>query len=301
MKLKKGPTAFDRAMDDAAQRGDASLMAKDFPRLIDVEVARVHARADQPRRHFDEDSLRQLADSIGRQGLLQPILVRARPEAKGEYEIVAGERRWRAHKLLSKPTIHAIVTTGGAEEIALVENLQRVDLTPLEEARGIQALMDRHGYTQEAAAGALGWSRTQVNRSLKLLTLPDEVVAECATLHAGRNAMVELALAADEAERRELLEVLRAGGSVKALREARAPRAGQGARKEGARPEGTRNEGTRTGRAGDAGALFAALERVERAFAAMAEPPALTDEQRRRLERLRGRIDEALGAGRRGR
>ncbi|HYC05641.1 MAG TPA: ParB/RepB/Spo0J family partition protein [Azospirillaceae bacterium] len=288
MKLKKGPTAFDRAMDDAAVKGDASLMAKDFPRLIDVELAKVHRRADQPRRHFDEDALRQLADSIGRQGLLQPILVRALPDARGEYEIVAGERRWRAHKLLGKPTIHAIVTTGAPEEIALVENLQRVDLSPIEEARGIQALMDRHGYTQEAAAGALGWSRTQVNRVLKLLVLPEAVVEECATLHIPRNAMVELALAGSEEERASLLDVLRRGGSVKALREARAPKAA--------------GQGRRATAPDELAAFFQGLDRMERAVATLADAgPALTDAQRARLRQLRDQLDRVLTGGRTGR
>lgn len=285
MKLQKGNVSFNRAMDDVALKGDGSLMAKNFPRLIEVEVDRLHPRADQPRRHFDEDALRQLADSIDQQGLLQPILVRAKPGARGDYEIVAGERRWRAVRLLGRTTIHAIVTTGNAEEIALVENLQRVDLSPLEEARGIQALMERHGYSQEAAAGALGWSRTQVNRVLKLLTLPESVIDECATLHISRNAMVELALASSPAELDALLEVLRRGGSVKALREARQPREGQGGR---------------TARPRDLSSFFAALGRVEKSFDTLGkQPPVLDTDQRAQLERLRARIDLLLaGKGR---
>lgn len=282
MKLQKGKTAFGRAMDDVAARGDGSLISRDFPRLIEVEHTRVHPRSDQPRRHFDEDALRQLADSIERQGLLQPILVRPLADTRGEYEIVAGERRWRALGLLSRPTLHAIVTTGNAEEIALVENLQRVDLSPLEEARGIQALMERHAYTQEAAAGALGWSRTQVNRVLKLLALPDDILAECATLHLSRNAMVELALASDGAERARLLDLLRQGASVKTLREARAPKAeGQGARTPAPKD---RPDPVRT-----------ALTQVERGVKTLAKTPtALDDAQRRTLQALRREIDRLL-------
>lgn len=288
MKLQKGKSAFGRAMDDVAVKGDGSLISREFPRLIEIETTHVHARADQPRRHFDEDALRQLADSIDKQGLLQPILVRARAGQRGEYEIVAGERRWRACAMLGRSSIHAIVTTGEPEEIALVENLQRVDLSPVEEASGIQALMGRHGYTQEAAAGALGWSRTQVNRALKLLTLPPAVLAECATLHLSRNAMVELSLAADEAERAALLDLLRRGASVKALREARAPKLeGQGARPP--RPSTPHAQ---------VAALLGALGKAEKAVTAFAaDPQPLEPAHRQRLENLRTEIDRLLAGG----
>lgn len=282
MKLQKGKSAFGRAMDDVAARGDGSLISRDFPRLIEVERARVHPRADQPRRHFNEDELRQLAESIERQGLLQPILVRPMLDARGEYEIVAGERRWRALGLLERPTLHAIVTNGNAEEIALVENLQRVDLTPLEEARGIQALMESHAYTQEAAAAALGWSRTQINRVLKLLSLPDDILAECATLHLSRNAMVELALAEAGAERARLLDMLRNGASVKALREAR-----------GQKSEGPGNPVPQPHP--KASPLQRAMTQVEGGLKVLSRTSApLDNDQRRTLEALRAMIDQLL-------
>jgi ParB family chromosome partitioning protein len=271
-------------MDDVAARGDGSLISRDFPRLIEVERARVHPRADQPRRHFDEDELRQLAESIERQGLLQPILIRPMLDERGEYEIVAGERRWRALGLLDRPTLHAIVTNGNAEEIALVENLQRVDLTPLEEARGIQALMESHAYTQEAAAGALGWSRTQINRVLKLLSLPEDILAECATLHVSRNAMVELALAEDGAERARLLEMLRQGASVKALRETRAHKVeGQGSRAPTSQSK--------------ASPLQRAMTQVEGGLKVLYKTSTpLDNEQRRKLQEMRKMIDQLLQA-----
>ncbi|OYQ36254.1 hypothetical protein CHU95_05575 [Niveispirillum lacus] len=296
MKLQKGKSAFGRAMDDVAARGDGSLISREFPRLIEVEHAKVQPRADQPRRHFDEDALRQLADSIDKQGLLQPILVRALPDRRGEYEIVAGERRWRAHGLLGRATIHAIVTTGQTDEIALVENLQRVDLSPLEEAAGIQALIDRHAYTQEAAASALGWSRTQVNRVLKLLTLPEAVRAECATLHLSRNAMVELALAAGEGEREHLLSLLRRGASVKALREARAAGtagAGQGSAAPATPP--APDPIADTGAAPTPKALSSAVAQLQPLLTRFAaSPQPLTKTQRAQLHRLRDEIDRVL-------
>lgn len=286
MKLQKGKSAFGRAMDDVAARGDGSLISREFPRLIEVEWSRVQPRADQPRRHFDEDALRQLAESIERQGLLQPILVRPMVDARGAYEIVAGERRWRAIGLLNRPTLHAIVTSGNAEEIALVENLQRVDLTPLEEARGIQALMESHAYTQEAAAGALGWSRTQINRVLKLLTLPDAVLTECATLHLSRNAMVELALADEGAERERLLAMLRQGASVKLLREARAQK-----------PEGQGAGAATPPSAKKVTPLQRAMTQLEGGLKVLVKANApLADDERRRLQQLRQTIDQLLHA-----
>lgn len=279
MKLRKGNPTFDRAMDDVAEQGDPSLLRRDMPRLIQVEVARVHARPGQPRKHFGEEELRSLADSIARQGLLQPVIVRAREGERGEFDLVAGERRWRAVRLLGWDRINAIVTTGDAEEIALVENLQRVDLTPLEEARGLKSLMDSHGYTQEAAAATVGWSRTQVNRCLRILGLPDEVLDECATLHLSRNAVVEIALADDTAERDRLLAIARRGGSVKALREARQPKQTDRASQT---PQGL-------------GKFFKDVERLEQELeAVLPAAPGMNEAQRQQLARLHRRLGELL-------
>lgn len=133
---------------------------------------------DQPRKDFDEQALSELADSIARHGLLQPIAVRA--AAGGAYKIIAGERRWRAARLagLSEvPVVIKDVTDAEAMELALIENLQREDLDPVEEAMGYRQLMDRCELTQEQAAQKLGKSRSAVANSLRLLNLPDDVLA----------------------------------------------------------------------------------------------------------------------------
>ncbi len=133
---------------------------------------------DQPRKDFDEQALSELADSIARHGLLQPIAVRA--AAGGAYKIIAGERRWRAARLagLSEvPVVIKDVTDTEAMELALIENLQREDLDPVEEAMGYRQLMDRCELTQEQAAQKLGKSRSAVANSLRLLNLPDDVLA----------------------------------------------------------------------------------------------------------------------------
>lgn len=133
---------------------------------------------DQPRKDFDEQALSELADSIARHGLLQPIAVRA--AAGGAYKIIAGERRWRAARLagLSEvPVVIKDVTDAEAMELALIENLQREDLDPVEEAMGYRQLMDRCELTQEQAAQKLGKSRSAIANSLRLLNLPDDVLA----------------------------------------------------------------------------------------------------------------------------
>jgi ParB family chromosome partitioning protein len=130
----------------------------------------------QPRRHFDTEALTELADSIEKHGLMQPIVVRAIKE--GRYEIIAGERRWRAAKLASMrevPVIIREVDDAEALELALIENIQRADLNPLEEAAGYQRLMDEFGYTQEKLAPVVGKSRSHIANLLRLLKLPDSV------------------------------------------------------------------------------------------------------------------------------
>lgn len=132
---------------------------------------------EQPRKDFDEQALAELADSIARHGLLQPIAVRA--AAGGAYKIIAGERRWRAARLagLSEvPVVIKDVTDAEAMELALIENLQREDLDPVEEAMGYRQLMDRCDLTQEQAAQKLGKSRSAVANSLRLLNLPEDVL-----------------------------------------------------------------------------------------------------------------------------
>ena len=132
---------------------------------------------DQPRKDFDEQALSELADSIARHGLLQPIAVRA--AAGGAYKIIAGERRWRAARLagLSEvPVVIKDVTDAEAMELALIENLQREDLDPVEEAMGYRQLMERCELTQEQTAQKIGKSRSAVANSLRLLNLPEDVL-----------------------------------------------------------------------------------------------------------------------------
>jgi ParB family chromosome partitioning protein len=144
--------------------------------LTDVPVAAVSANPHQPRVHFDEESLTELAASIAEMGVLQPILVR--PLDDGTFELIAGERRWRAAQRAGLTSIPAVVRTtddAGSVEQALVENLHRQDLTALEEAAAYQQLLDEFGLTHDQVATRVGKSRSAITNSLRLLGLPPAV------------------------------------------------------------------------------------------------------------------------------
>ena len=144
--------------------------------IQEIPVGDLDTNPDQPRQTFDDESIAQLADSIRDQGVLQPLLVV--PFNGGRYRIIAGERRYRASRLAGLETLPCIVKDIDVVrqmEIALIENLQREDLNPLEAAKGIQALMKQCGYTQEKVSTRLGKSRPAVANLLRLLTLPDSV------------------------------------------------------------------------------------------------------------------------------
>ncbi|MGI6422151.1 MAG: ParB/RepB/Spo0J family partition protein [Syntrophomonadaceae bacterium] len=148
----------------------------DEENIQEIEVEQLKARSDQPRTLFQEESLRELALSIKEHGLLQPIL--AKPDEEG-YQIIAGERRWRAAQmagLKSIPVIVKDIEEDKAAEISLIENLQRDDLTPVEEARAYKMMMDRYNYTQETLAQRIGKSRSHVANMLRILALPEEVL-----------------------------------------------------------------------------------------------------------------------------
>lgn len=142
----------------------------------ELDMNEIVPNRDQPRKTFDEASIEELAQSIKQHGVLQPLLVR--PIPSGGYQLVAGERRWRACRIagLTKvPVVIKELTDTETMEIAIIENLQREDLNPIEEAEGLQALIDKCGYTQEEVATSVGKSRPAIANSLRLLRLPPEV------------------------------------------------------------------------------------------------------------------------------
>jgi ParB family chromosome partitioning protein len=169
MAAKKG--GLGRGLEQLFQETGAVTSAGDSVTLL--RIAEVEPDRAQPRKVFSDEALAELAGSIAEHGVLQPIVVR--PSPQGGYKIVAGERRWRAARLAGEMEIPALVreiTDAQAMEIALIENLQREDLNPVEEAMGYRHLMERCGYTQEKAAAQLSKSRSAVANSLRLLNLP---------------------------------------------------------------------------------------------------------------------------------
>lgn len=143
-----------------------------------VPVEKISPNPEQPRRRFTEEQLDDLAASIREKGVIQPLIVRPKPGADGEYEIVAGERRWRASQMAQLHELPVIVrdySDTEALEVAIIENIQRADLNAMEEAAGYRDLMNRFGHTQEKVSEALGKSRSHIANLLRLLNLPEEV------------------------------------------------------------------------------------------------------------------------------
>lgn len=144
---------------------------------VTLKISEIEPNRSQPRKEFDEKALSELAESISKHGLLQPLLVRPLP--LGGYQIVAGERRYRACRMAGITEVPVIIRELGdteTMEIALIENLQREDLTPIEEALGYQVLIDEHGFSQEDVAQSVGKSRPAIANSLRLLKLPQSIL-----------------------------------------------------------------------------------------------------------------------------
>lgn len=169
----KKPSGLGRGL--GALLGDDVLKAESTGSLY-LPISQVESCSSQPRKHFDEASLAELADSIREHGIIQPLTVRKL--ASGYYQIIAGERRWRAARLAGLQEVPVIVMEADdrkAAELAMIENLQREDLNPIEEANGYKVLMSEYGLTQEEVAQRVGKSRPAVANALRLLTLPDPV------------------------------------------------------------------------------------------------------------------------------
>jgi ParB family transcriptional regulator, chromosome partitioning protein len=255
----------------------AGSIAKGRRTLItSLPLDAIRPNPEQPRRYFDEESLRELAESIRRRGLLQPVIVKR--EADGGYLLLAGERRYRASRMAGLAAIPALVRDDHPLEIAMIENLQREDLTPLEEALGIAALIAAQGYTHAEVADLLHKSRPHVSNTLALTRLPKVIQDEYnADPTVSRDILISVARQADEESmlalwRRAKLERL----SVKSFREELAPRTDA---------EPTVRQ------------AINAARRLGRRLAAL--PEQIPDEPRasldRTLRRLRKKIERVLG------
>jgi len=164
--------------------------------VSEIAIDRVIADPNQPRRVFDNEKIKELASSIKQQGLISPITVR---EEGDKFIVVAGERRYRAHLINKSSTINCILYTGdNYASISVVENLQREDLKPVEEARGVKSLMEEMGLSQSKAGDLLGKSRVAINQLVKIVSLPSEIQEESLTLDTSKAVLIELALLTDK-------------------------------------------------------------------------------------------------------
>ena len=172
MAIKRGLGRGLDALYDNTEAAEAEQ--KD---LIELRITMIEPNHDQPRKDFDEDALITLSNSIAEHGIIQPIIVS--PSENGFYKIIAGERRWRAAKMAGLREIPAIVRTyekQKAAEVAMLENLQREDLNPIEEAEGYKNLMENFGLTQESLSRSLGKSRSAIANSVRILSLPQNII-----------------------------------------------------------------------------------------------------------------------------
>lgn len=170
--MAKRPSGLGKGLEAIFIENDTENKSTTYLQISEIEPNR-----NQPRREFDEEALSELAESIAQHGVLQPILVR--PVGTEFYQIVAGERRWRASRmagLREVPVVIRELTDNEVMEIALIENLQREDLSPVEEAKGYKALMDTYSMTQDDVAKSVGKSRSSVSNSLRILSLPETVI-----------------------------------------------------------------------------------------------------------------------------
>lgn len=200
------------------QSFDNSLLLNEDERVQKITHADIEPNKDQPRRHFDEEALQELAVSIKQHGILQPIVVA--PHNKGKYQIIAGERRWRAAAIAGLTSVPVIVRTLQEQsklELAIIENVQRVDLAPLEQALSIEKLHQQFGLSYDAIAKQLGKANSTVNNIVRLLQLPSEAQEALSTKNITEgHARAILALKDNpEAQQALLQAILKNGWSVR--------------------------------------------------------------------------------------
>lgn len=173
--LGRGLSALMADVDVAGDRNKSTTSSG----VSEIPIEKVEPNPEQPRKDFSEDDLADLATSIAERGIIQPLIVRAVNARPGTYQIVAGERRWRAAQRAKLHTVPVVVrefTDTEVLEVAIIENIQRADLNPIEEALGYRQLQDKFGHTQEQLSAALGKSRSHIANLLRLLNLPHEVL-----------------------------------------------------------------------------------------------------------------------------
>jgi len=264
-----------------------------FQHSIEVPLDRIRPDPDQPRKVFDDEETAALARTMADQGQLQAILVRRDPDARGFWLIVAGERRWRAAQVNGWGSILAVEHAGDAEIATLVENLQRLDLSVVEEARGLQRLISGKGWSQRQVAQMLGKTDAEISSTLRVLTLPESLLEELLAtkkLSLSRYVLAELARLEPGPARDRLVMAARAGQlTQRMVRIARKPRAEPGS------PVSCVTETVHKERS-----VFRVMDRVSEDLKRLRERGGrITDTETVRLKRLRDEIDSLLRAGER--
>ncbi|MGF7206245.1 ParB family chromosome partitioning protein [Skermanella aerolata] len=267
--------------------------SSNFPRMVEIDLTAIDRNPNQPRQHFDEDELQGLAESIDRMGLKQPILVQQTDG--GRYVIAAGERRFRAHQLLGRETIFAIITDGDLDEIALIENLQRAELDALEEARAFARLIERHSYTHEELGRIVSRSQGEIARTLATLKLPEDMLLEYPAFRKSisKSLLQELAFIDDSALRQNLWEEAKAGKlTIRGLRETKKSSVATDGQGRKPMPAATT--------AADVAKLLASVQKnIKRTsidiVALRQRKATLDDKQREVIRSLRNQLNDLLG------
>lgn len=282
----------------SAMIGMASEMlvtkASRFKHTFEADVAAIRPDPEQARQVFSDTEIASLATTMEEHGQLQPILLRPADPSRREWVIVAGERRWRAAQLKGWPKILAIEHDGDPEVVSLLENLQRVDLTPVEEARGLQRLIQGKGWSQDQAADVLGKTKSDVSGILRILTLPRDVLdaVQRSELEVSKSVLMELARIEQPEVQDQLVRFAREGRlTIRAIRAARAGgQASLNSRRVHARGHGADASKPRWARVS-----VKALDKVTLAVKSVrAAGVALAPKQRACLEALRDEIDRLL-------
>ena len=226
-KSLRGATRSTEAFIDMPTRSDADDpaanmvgLSADVPRIVEIPIDDVSPNPNQPRKVFDQESLDSLAESIREKGMTYPLLV-ARTQTPGKFVITGGERRWRACKQLGQATVFAIIHTGDADEVALIDNMQRVDLNVLEMAHAFQNFIDRHpGITLADVGKMVGRSKSDVSMIMGTLRLLPEIQGEYPSYAkvVGNRSMMLIAQQADHQLQRDAWELTKTGAPVVQIR-----------------------------------------------------------------------------------
>jgi len=173
-------------------------------KVLEIEIDKISENPYQPRKYFEESSLRELSESIKNNGVIQPIIVRIEDDDK--FVLVAGERRLRAAKMSGYAKIPAIITTGNPIEISLIENLQRENLKPIEEAEALNKMIEVYQYTQEKLSRVLGKSKSTISEILSLVKLPEAIKQDCEERDISKRILIEIAKQANEIKMKRLYD-----------------------------------------------------------------------------------------------